>query len=139
MWLSFVCFCFCLCFCFSFCFFIFFVIFVYCTFLATMPLAHFAGYFLVRCFLSAFLRNCSRFDLIWFCLSCDHGWFRSGSSKPPERSKGLGGNIVWCPCMAINVSAQHNGGFLPDIILFPRGYYHMGTRLNAMRFCLCSL
>ena len=27
--------------------------------------------------------------------------------------------FVWCPCMAINVvvSVQHNGGFLPDIIL----------------------
>ena len=27
--------------------------------------------------------------------------------------------FVWCPCMAINnVSVQHNGGFLPGIILF---------------------
>ena len=26
--------------------------------------------------------------------------------------------FVWCPCMAINVvSVQHNGGFLPGIIL----------------------
>ena len=25
--------------------------------------------------------------------------------------------FVWCPCMAINVSVQYNGGFLPDIIL----------------------
>ena len=24
--------------------------------------------------------------------------------------------FVWCPCMAINVSVQYNGGFLPDII-----------------------
>ena len=23
----------------------------------------------------------------------------------------------WCPCMAINVSIQYNGGLLPDIIL----------------------
>ena len=23
----------------------------------------------------------------------------------------------WCPCMAINVSVQYNGGLLPDIIL----------------------
>ena len=23
-----------------------------------------------------------------------------------------------CPCMAINVSVQYNGGLLPDIILF---------------------
>ena len=25
--------------------------------------------------------------------------------------------FVWCPCIAINASVQHNGGFLPDIIL----------------------
>ena len=44
---------------------------------------------------------------------------------------------VWCPCMAINVvSVQHNGGLLPDIILFTQCYYHRRTRSNAMkRFC----
>ena len=26
--------------------------------------------------------------------------------------------FCWCPCMAINVSVQYDGGFLPDIILF---------------------
>ena len=42
--------------------------------------------------------------------------------------------------MAINVSVQYNGWLHPDIILLPQGYYHQGTRLNAMyRFCLCSL
>ena len=25
--------------------------------------------------------------------------------------------FVWCPCMAVNVSVQYNGGLLPDIIL----------------------
>ena len=40
----------------------------------------FAGYFLpVRfCMLSMLISN-SRFDLVWFRLSCDHGWIRSGS------------------------------------------------------------
>ena len=48
--------------------------------------------------------------------------------------------FVWCPCMAINVSVQYNGGLLPGIILLPQCYYHRGTRLNAMkRFCICSL
>ena len=49
--------------------------------------------------------------------------------------------FVWCPCMAISVSVQHNGGFLPDvIILLTEFYYHRGTRLSTMkRFCLCSL
>ena len=44
--------------------------------------------------------------------------------------------FCWCPCMAINVSVQYDGGFLPDIILLTQCYYHRGTRLNAMkRFC----
>ena len=32
---------------------------------------------------------------------------------------------------------QHNGGFLPDIILLTQCYHHRGIRLNAMkRFCI---
>ena len=59
-----------------------------------------------------------RFDDVLFCLRCFFG----------------------CPCMAINVSVQYNGGLLPDIILLTQCYYHRGTRLNAMkRFCICSL
>ena len=48
---------------------------------------------------------------------------------------------VSCPCMAINISVQYNGGLLPDIILLTQCYYHRGTRLNASmkRFCICSL
>ena len=34
--------------------------------------------------------------------------------------------------MAINVSVQHNGEFLPGIILLTQCYYHRGTRLNAI-------
>ena len=43
--------------------------------------------------------------------------------------------------MAINVSVQHNGGFLPGIILLTQCYYHhRGTRLNAMgKLCIFSL
>ena len=40
--------------------------------------------------------------------------------------------------MAINNgSVQHNGGFLPDIILLAQCYYHRGTRLNAMKSFFC--
>ena len=39
--------------------------------LLSCPAFYFLFYF--------FLRNCSRFDLIWFRLSCDDGWIRSGS------------------------------------------------------------
>ena len=40
----------------------------------------FAGYFLsvLFCPLSMLISD-SRFDLVWFRLSCDHGWIRSGS------------------------------------------------------------
>ena len=76
---------FCLCFCFLFIFgyFIIYLLFLLCPLLATMS---FAGYFLVRFLLSAFpaffLRPCSRFDLVWFRLSCNHGgWILSGSVR----------------------------------------------------------
>ena len=36
------------------------------------------------------------------------------------------------PAMEITVSVQHNGGFLPGIILLTQCYYHRGTRLNAI-------
>ena len=46
--------------------------------------------------------------------------------------------FFWCPCMAINVNVQYNGGF--HIILLAQCYLHRGTCLNAMkRFCICSL
>ena len=45
--------------------------------------------------------------------------------------------FFWCPCMAINVSVQYNGGLLPDIILLTQCYFRRGTRLNVMkRFCI---
>ena len=53
-------------------------VFVYVLyFIATMS---FAGYFLpvLFCMLPMLISD-SRFDLVWFRLSCDHGWIRSGS------------------------------------------------------------
>ena len=41
--------------------------------------------------------------------------------------------------MAFNVSVEHNGGFLPGIILLTPCYYHRGTRLNAMEEVLYFL
>ena len=35
--------------------------------------------------------------------------------------------------MAISVSVQYNGWFLPDITLSILCYYHRGTRSNAMK------
>ena len=37
--------------------------------------------------------------------------------------------FLWCPCMAINVNVQHNGGFLPDIILWTQCYLHRSGNL----------
>ena len=34
--------------------------------------------------------------------------------------------------MAINASEHYNDGLLPDIVLLTQGYYHRGTRFNAM-------
>ena len=35
--------------------------------------------------------------------------------------------------LEINVSVQHNAGFIPCIILSTQCYYHRGTRLNAIK------
>ena len=75
MWLPFVWFfymCCCLCFC---------VLFIYVYLLSLLcPFLHGDDVlcWLLSCPLSSFLRTCSRFDLVWFCLTCDHGWTRSG-------------------------------------------------------------
>ena len=51
--------------------------------------------------------------------------------------------FFWCPCMAVNVNVQYNGGFLTDIILWTQCYLHRGTCLlyinDMKRFCICSL
>ena len=45
--------------------------------------------------------------------------------------------FFWCPCMAINVNVQCNGGLLADIILLTQCYLHRGTCLNTIkRFCI---
>ena len=43
---------------------------------------------------------------------------------------GLFSMFFWCPCMAINVNVQYNGGLLPGIILLTQCYLHRGTCLN---------
>ena len=113
---------------------------------------------LARPFLYAFHAHL-RFpvDLVWFRLSCDHGWIRSGSVNVRKQQQqqqllpcvmvyyivsGLLLMFFWRPSMAINVNVQHSDGLLPDIIiLLTQCYFHRGTRLNAMKsfFCICSL
>ena len=68
-----------------------------CSFLATMS---FAGYFLIRFLLFAFaaffLRTRSRFDLVWFRLSCDHGWIRSGSVNVRSTTNNKNDSLTRC-------------------------------------------
>ena len=71
-------------------------------------------------------------------LSHTHYWYEVGMLKVPANCLFL--LLVWCPCMAVNVTVQYKSGLLPDIILLTQCYYHRVTRLNAMKsFCLCSL
>ena len=57
--------------------------------------------------------------------SCQSGTWSAGQKKIRGTSTKLQTEdslicfvFVWCPCMAINVvNVQHNGGFLPDIVL----------------------
>ena len=63
-------------------------VFVYVLyFIATMS---FAGYFLsvLFCLLSMLISD-SRSDLVWFRLSCDHGWIRSGSVNVRKQQQQL--------------------------------------------------
>ena len=81
-------------------------------------------------------------QLICASLSHTQYWYKVGMLKVPAyyivSVRFL--MSVWCPCMAINVSVQYNGGLLPDIILLTLCYYHRGTGINAMkRFSICSL
>ena len=41
--------------------------------------------------------------------------------------------FLWCPCMAINVNVQYNGGLLPDIIMLTQCYLQGGTCSNVMK------
>ena len=56
----------------------------------------FAGYFLsvLFCLLSMLISD-SRFDLVWFRLSCDHGWIRSGPVNVRKQQQQQLGSRCW--------------------------------------------
>ena len=69
-----------------------------------------AGYFLsvLLCLLSMLISD-SRFDLVWFRLSCDHGWIRSGSvnvrkqqQQQPNASTRSHDDLRSLPCLFKN-------------------------------------
>ena len=45
--------------------------------------------FLLSVFPAFFFGMCSRLDLVWFRLSCDHGWIRSGSGNLRYNKRGF--------------------------------------------------
>ena len=49
--------------------------------------------------------------------------------------------FFWCPCMAINVNVQYNGGFLPDIIQTVDPMLSASGNLFKCheKVCICSL
>ena len=68
-------------------------VFVYVLyFIAAMS---FVGYFLsvLLCMLSMLISD-SRFDLVWFRLSCDHGWVRSGSVNVRKQQQQQPADVV---------------------------------------------
>ena len=66
----------------------------------------FAGYFLsvLFCLLSMLISD-SRFDLVWFRLSCDHGWIRSGSVNVRKQQQ----QQQRCSDLAYHEKAVYNG------------------------------
>ena len=90
----------CLCvFLFVFYIFIFYILSRRCPLLATFLSVLF-------CLLSLLIFD-SRFDLVWFRLSCDHGWIRSGSVNARKTTnnnsvKGILYRVVYCFSMISN-------------------------------------
>ena len=88
------------------------VCFVYVSyFIATMS---FAGYFLyvLFCLLSMLISD-SRFDLVWFRLSCDHGWIRSGSVNVRKQQQ-----QQQQPGRCSRLHQQRGGGYIIYMCIF---------------------
>ena len=68
----------------------------------------FAGYFLpvLFCMLSMLISD-SRFDLVWFRLSCDHGWIRSGSVNVRKQQQLQRGGEKECWAVPVPVRAVY--------------------------------
>ena len=93
-------------------------VFVYVLYIiATMS---FAGYFLsvLFCLLSMLISD-SRFDLVWFRLSCDHGWIRSGSVNVRKQQQQQQHNRAIRPC--------HPSHYMPLALILPKGGLCVGV------------
>ena len=116
-------------------------VFVYVLyFIATMS---FAGYFLsvLFCLLSMLISD-SRFDLVWFRLSCDHGWIRSGSVNVRKQQQQQ--QHIRCPLLASFMSAPFClfsllfflSNRVPNLIWFDPVYVVTTTEFEADRLIL---
>ena len=47
--------------------------------------------------------------------------------------------FVWCPCMAVNVSVQYNGGLLPDILLLTQAAIFVWFNDTIIVYCYYTL
>ena len=97
-------------------------VFVYVLyFIATMS---FAGYFLpvLFCMLSMLISD-SRFDLVWFRLSCDHGWIRSGSVNVRKQQQTTTTTVLCDPTQSRRVRFRTSleAGALPSGNPYPAG------------------
>ena len=112
-------------------------VFVYVLyFIATMS---FAGYFLsvLLCLLSMLISD-SRFDLVWFRLSCDHGCIRSGSvnvrkQQQQQHSQGRAGGAQ-PPAFGALVHPYFLTASCPDSDLLPQfGVLSFSVWTNTVR------
>ena len=69
------------------------------------------------CLLSMLISD-SRFDLVWFRLSCDHGWIRSGSVNVRKQQQQQVDITIVNPCAGSNLgnAARHVGKHLDDAV-----------------------
>ena len=124
-------------------------VFVYVLyFIATMS---FAGYILsvLFCMLSMLISD-SRFDLVWFRLSCDHGWIRSGSvnvrkqQQQQQQQPSARSCAVWVDNDKDNVCTPYLPAGLkcpPSskiISLITRREAYLNTLSVLSRLCFCT-
>ena len=58
----------------------------------------------------------SRFDLVWFRLSCDHGWIRSGSVNVRKQQQCNSGYFIWS-CSLCRMFVRINWVRLPILLV----------------------
>ena len=108
-------------------------VFVYVLyFIATMS---FAGYFLsvLFCMLSMLISD-SLFDLVWFRLSCDHGWIRSGSVNVRKQQQQL--QTPYSERTRNNITAQLRSENLAKLRNYVKTKHHKSPQYSRAYFAI---